>query len=138
MKPLIASVGILSLFATCADAVTIRLDGHPTINQINMNQRPPWDSIPDIEFRCQNANPSSNDELKLVLSHNNKELYINDKPFSAISESNAGYMAEKNEFGNYEAMISITLVRGPGWEFSSFQSTTYFVLTSRPVFYSCV
>src|SRR5271157_5729341 len=48
MKPLIASVGILSLFATCADAVTIRLDGHPTINQINMNQRPPWDSIPDM------------------------------------------------------------------------------------------
>ncbi len=137
MKPLVASVGILSLFATCADAVTIRLDGHPNLEQIiKLHRSPPWDSIPDIEFRCQSQ--LSNDELKLVLSHKNKTLYINDKPFSAISESYPRYINEKNEFGNYEAMIQVVLVSGPGWELSSVGSPTLFALTSTQVIYSCI
>lgn len=135
VKHLVAVVWLLSLFTTYAQAVIVELDGHPTMNQINVNQRPPWDSIPDIEFRCQNIIQSSNDEINLIVSHKNKEIYVNDKPFAAISESTPVYTNQINQFGNYEVMIYISLVRGPGWELTAFQNPIYFVLSAKNVFY---
>ena len=108
------------------------------MDQINVNQRLAWDSIPDIQFQCQNINESVNDGINLIVSHKNKEIYIDGKPFSVISESPAIDLNEINEIGNYEVMIYISLVRGPGWELYVVQSPMYFVLTAKHVFYKCI
>ena len=139
VKHLAAGIGLLSLLPTTTNAVMVQIDGHPTMEQIDVQrQRPSWDSIPDISFRCQNENYSVNDEIKLVVSHKDREIYINGKPFSKITEFVPVYNVQKNEFGNYEVMIYISLVRGPGWEFAAFQPHMLFVLLPKNVFYKCI
>jgi hypothetical protein len=78
----------------------------------------------------------------LRVSHKDKQVYVDNIPFGAISEASTSYTCQKNEFGNYEVMLSFGYARGPGWELDATRTPPYVLVLSannkQNVYYGCI
>jgi hypothetical protein len=118
---------LAGLCATSANAVILQVENHPRLNDPASAIPPSWNMIPDLAFTCR---ISEEKLIKIVISHKERELYIDGQPVAVLKESNPVWNMEQGDL-MMEWMIAITLMRGPGWTFSDVQGEKLLLMNNN-------